>query len=409
MKAASDELVETHHGKAIAVGPEGAGASKSLRGTSVPAASAAEERENSALGAGGVDPRALDPFHLVGHVIGPTNLLELVACPCCQQCFDDLDGGIDQETLVEPLCIGRGAVVGSGRFSPQAARHSSILTARESDEDHDDGDHDENGDDDAIEEEDDLLPGVLGAGVHYVPKSVLVEGWLHKKGTGKDWLGSRAWKARWARLALAKVDGYESEVPIMLIYWYPSSSQASTVILLDDTVVLSLELEDKDRWNSHRFEIRHVQKQDTSGSELVATTRTFSAPQKGRDAWVYAISQALLSYEKQKDKHRKLAQIHRAEAIVRRSRSPDGSSRSNSPTYDEVWTGDRFVTVELRKPCSPPSSPRSPSSSSSAGLHQQHPLSPNLPRPKARRPSGSSAGTKVAPLSQPRLLRQPSF
>jgi hypothetical protein len=197
----------------------------------------------------------------------------------------------------------------------------------------------------------------------------------------------------------------------MLIYWYPSSAQASTVILLDDTVVLSLDLEDKERRNSHRFEIRHVHKQDSGGSEPIATTRTFSAPQKGRDAWVYAISQALLSYEKQKDKHRKRAQMHRAEAIVRRSRSPDAGHRSNSPTYDEVWTGDRFVTVELRKPCSPSSSPRSPSSPTTSAPQQQtqHPSSPNLPRPKARRPPGSGAGAKVAPLSQPRLLRQPSF
>jgi hypothetical protein len=64
---------------------------------------------------------------------------------------------------------------------------------------------------------------------------VLVEGWLHKKGTGHDWLSSRAWKARWARLALAKVQGYDSEVPL-LIYWFPPRV-ATTAIVLDSTVV----------------------------------------------------------------------------------------------------------------------------------------------------------------------------
>jgi hypothetical protein len=73
-----------------------------------------------------------------------------------------------------------------------------------------------------MQEDDDLMTGVLAAGQEYTPKRVLVEGWLHKKGTGHDWLSSRAWKARWARLALAKVQGYDSEVPL-LIYWFPSS------------------------------------------------------------------------------------------------------------------------------------------------------------------------------------------
>lgn len=394
MKVPTSELLATHRGK------EGSGAAPSLpldrkgQAGRASAFTAAEERESSGAadqeqqvadesspskGLLARDPRAHDPFHLVGHVIGPTSLLELVSCPCCQQCFDDAEAS--HSTLNEPLCIGR-------HFSPQTARDRSLLTANEPVDDAED----------EIEDDDDLLPGVLAAGVHYTPKRVLVEGWLHKKGTGKDWLGSRAWKPRWARLALARVDGYDSEVPIMLIYWYQSSAHASTVILLDSTVVLAVDLDDKDRWNAHRFEIRHVQKQDN----VELATRTFSAPQKGRDAWVYAISQALLSYEKQKDKHRKIAQMHRAEALARRSRSPDRSAVS-SPTYDEVWTGDRFVTVERRRPSSPPSSPVSSSLRSS----MKHPTSPNLPRPKSRAVSGTpAAARKVAPLEQTGLLCQ---
>jgi hypothetical protein len=400
MKAPTSELVATHHrgkagGSSSAAAPSSPVDRKRQQAGRASILAAAEERESSgavdqdqqvaeesspSAGLLARDPRANDPFHLVGHVIGPTSLLELVSCPCCQQCFDDPEAS--HSTINEPLCIGRHS------FSPQTARDRSLLTANEPVDE----------DEDEIEDDDDLLPGVLAAGVHYTPKRVLVEGWLHKKGTGKDWLGSRAWKPRWARLALARVDGYDSEVPIMLIYWYQSSAHASTVIVLDSTVVLSVDLDDKDRWNSHRFEIRHVQKQDN----VALATRTFSAPQKGRDAWVYAISQALLSYEKQKDKHRKIAQMHRAEELARRSRSPDRSSAS-SPTYDEVWTGDRFVTVERRRPSSPPSSPVNSSLRSS----MKQPTSPNLPRPKSRVGSGTASATrKVAPLEQTGLMCQ---
>jgi hypothetical protein len=45
-------------------------------------------------------------------------------------------------------------------------------------------------DDAAMQEDDDLMTGAA-AGQEYTPKRVLVEGWLHKKGTGHDWLSSR--------------------------------------------------------------------------------------------------------------------------------------------------------------------------------------------------------------------------
>ena len=61
--------------------------------------------------------------------------------------------------------------------------------------------------DDSYEErrEDDLEPGVLANGVPYVPTQVLVEGWLEKKGTGKDFFGSRKWKRRYARLVVSLI------------------------------------------------------------------------------------------------------------------------------------------------------------------------------------------------------------
>lgn len=310
--------------------------------------------------------------HFAGLVIGPTNLYDLVSCPCCHQCFDDTQMG----TLNEPVCTGR-------HLSPYAARNRSLVT-------------EESDDDDDIEDDDDVLPGVLAEGVRYSPKRILVEGWLHKKGTGKDWLGSRAWKPRWARLILARVDGFDIDVPLLLIYWFPASATVSTAIVLDSTVVMPVDTEDKGRWNSFRFEIRHIPKHEYNKQPLA--TRMFTAPRKGRDAWVYAISQALLSYEKEKDKARKTATMQMIESVSpRRSKSPD---RVISPSYDDVWTGgDNFGNAEQKKlsPSSPPPALRTRSP-------MQHTGSPPLPRPQPRRPSARSETAKPAG-----LLMQPSL
>lgn len=53
-----------------------------------------------------------------------------------------------------------------------------------------------------MDEEDSLMPGILADGDTYHVKKVLVQGWVYKKGTGLDWIGSRAWKARWACLVV---------------------------------------------------------------------------------------------------------------------------------------------------------------------------------------------------------------
>ena len=285
---------------------------------------------------------SLDNF--VGAVIGPTNLMELVSCPCCQQDLNELPR---QKTLNEP--------------EPVTKQQESLFDGEEEDDE---------------DEEEDALPGVLASGLQYHPKRILVEGWLHKKGTGNDWLASRGWKARWTRLVLAKVDGYDIETPLLLIYWYPSSVQASTVIVLDSTVVLAVDLEDKKRWNSHRFEIRHA---TTRENTTLPVTRTFSAPKQGRDAWVYAISQALLMHEKQKAKARK-SQPSVCDSSFRpiSPSSMDHRPTSPSTTFDEVWTGNGFVTVETRVPTSPPSSPPPV-----RPRQMMSPSSPGLPRPQA--------------------------
>jgi hypothetical protein len=49
-----------------------------------------------------------------------------------------------------------------------------------------------------------MLPGVLGAGMAYTVKETLIQGYIEKKGSGFDWLGSRAWKRRWAVLVVRR-------------------------------------------------------------------------------------------------------------------------------------------------------------------------------------------------------------
>ena len=338
-------------------------------------------------------------------VIGPKSLIELVAsCPCCYQSL--FDEPMNSSTMYRTINYDK---ITAHHYLPDEhvritqaqSRRLSLIK-------------DDSVDDEDEEDELDILPGVLDAGVHYTPTRILAEGWLHKKGTGRDWMGSRAWKARWARLALASVEGYGFDVPLLLIYWYPASAIASTVITLDSTVVLSVDKEDKERWNACRFEIRHVTKSEEEGNDQEShITRTFSAPRKGRDAWVYAISQALLSYEKQKDRARKQAARHAAEIRFLKAQS---LRESASPTFDDVWTGDRFVKVEVRGG-SPSSSPQ-PGVLSIRGATS--PSSPRLPRPSKRvspqsdtktgattklKDSTGSSSIRPAPTS----LAQPSF
>ncbi|GAX10059.1 hypothetical protein FisN_25Lu105 [Fistulifera solaris] len=198
-------------------------------------------------------------------------MTEKPKCPCCQQSFDNT-----LSTLSEPLL----------------PLHQTPSLFSSSDEDNSD-----------VENVDgDLLPGTLTAGIKYYPTSVVVQGWLHKKGTGNDWLGNTSWKARWARMIMAKVDGYNCEVPLLQLYWHSSAPMPSTVILLESTVVLAMDLSDKDQWDSSQFEIRHAA---TKENPTISATRIFAAPKHSRDVWVYMISEALFSFEKNMAAHKR--------------------------------------------------------------------------------------------------------
>jgi hypothetical protein len=54
-----------------------------------------------------------------------------------------------------------------------------------------------------LDDEDHMMPGLLEEGISYTVRSVMAQGWIHKKGTGLDMFASRAWKARWAVLVVS--------------------------------------------------------------------------------------------------------------------------------------------------------------------------------------------------------------
>ena len=57
---------------------------------------------------------------------------------------------------------------------------------------------------DDMDEEGSTTPGLLSGGIPYTVTNRLVQGWVHKKGSGQDWVGSKAWKPRWAVLSVSE-------------------------------------------------------------------------------------------------------------------------------------------------------------------------------------------------------------
>lgn len=129
-------------------------------------------------------------------------------------------------------------------------------------------------------------------------------------------------------------------MPLLLVYWLPYSETPSTVISLDSTVVLPVDRPDHS-WNKYCFNVIHA-KGDTN-----ETTRSFTVAQKGRDAWVLAINQALLHHEKQKS---------RAKIEAAMCRTPRSTLLNTG-----VMMGESFVEASLSptRAISTPLSPRS--------------------------------------------------
>jgi hypothetical protein len=281
--------------------------------------------------------------------------LDVISCPCYQQCLYENNRTTESKDLIVlnhyddiPSTPTNNILV-----LPKIRSFSLFTTTNDLENDEDDEKEEE------FQLDEELMTGTLddGSGAHYRITQIIVEGWLHKKGTGHDWIGSRGWKARWARLAIGYIEGYDNvEVPLLGISWFPTSASYSTVIVLDSAVVLAVDLPNKDK--PHRFEVRHASTKRNNSS--LPVTRTFTAAsRKARDAWVYAISQALLSYEKEKAALRKVQQQGNSPTKSRSSYSHQqqlqaaSSLSQKTRDYDEKWLNDRYPPPTRRRSPSP--------------------------------------------------------
>lgn len=286
----------------------------------------------------------LDPSLIKGGVIGPMDLRDgSLACPCCRR-----------------------YVAADGKQISDAARSTIPLVERHHG-------HNKNKKEEHHEKDDEEsnLSGLLNRGSEYLITKELASGWVHKKGSGNDWFGSRAWKPRWARLVLAKVSGFDVDVPLLLIYWYTSSPKPSTIIMLDSTVIMPVDRfkeKDKDgqnkaQWNTYCFDVVHVKKGSPDAiKKQEKVTRTFTVPRKERNEWVFAISQALMDYEKRSMKARS-----------ERARSPLAVERD-----DGRWGGGRGRAPDRLPPRSPP---RRANVRRSPSPNIRRAVSPLAPRP----------------------------
>ena len=103
-------------------------------------------------------------------------------CPCCNR---------QLRCAVQQQVVGGNVVVQRSRRT-----YDSLFDIRD-----DDSDEDPNKED--LDELDRMLPGVLAKGIAYTVKSVIAQGYVDKKGSGFDWIMSRAWKGRWAVLVVS--------------------------------------------------------------------------------------------------------------------------------------------------------------------------------------------------------------
>lgn len=108
-------------------------------------------------------------------------------CPCCQRARHDDEG---RETLNEPAVWSRRESYHQFQERQKAALESAAVPSKKQSSAY-------------FDEERDSQPGVLDSGVEYKPKRVLAEGIINKKGTGRDWFGSRSWKPRYCRLVVS--------------------------------------------------------------------------------------------------------------------------------------------------------------------------------------------------------------
>jgi hypothetical protein len=122
---------------------------------------------------------------LPGHKVpSSTNDIEVVrsasglgmpSCPCCNKDLKD-----EMETLGDTGCKVYGCM-----FDDDGTETETCTSCDDTDE------------------EGSTVPGLSRGRIPYMVTNNLVQGWILKKGTGKDWVGSTAWKPRWAVLSVS--------------------------------------------------------------------------------------------------------------------------------------------------------------------------------------------------------------
>ena len=215
----------------------------------------------------------------------------------------------------------------------------------------------------------------------YTIRETIVQGWLHKKGSGEDWAKRRWWKPRWVTLALAtKADGTEDgcdAVLILLSHRAPGVPYPVGILeLTKSTVVMAIERRPKnepdaceDAWNRHCFRVIQA------GSESLQT-RVFTAPLQDRNEWVFALNQALIDHQNRTRNN--AGRRQEAQARPSRRRINLASMRNVMDVDDEV---DRINATGSR-----PSRARSPSPAGRSGhggivTRDRPPTSPTPRRP----------------------------
>lgn len=129
------------------------------------------------------------------------------------------------------------------------------------------------------------------ASLEYEIKSVLMESWMEKKGSGLDIFGNKSWKSRWCQLVSCHVPGFQVDVPVLLVSWHYSMPLPSTIIVLDEKLAISKHHEDKTKFC---FDVVAKEKPVT---KMMARTFSVSTSEE-RDEWIQGINKATQLFHK---------------------------------------------------------------------------------------------------------------
>lgn len=138
---------------------------------------------------------------------------------------------------------------------------------------------------------------IASANLEYEIKSILMESWIEKKGSGRDLFGNKSWKSRWCQLALARVPNYQVDVPILLVSWHYSMPMPSTIIVLDEKLAIS-----KINENQMKFCFDVVAKEKPM-TKMMARTFSVSSSEH-RDKWIQGINNAIQQFDNARKAYR---------------------------------------------------------------------------------------------------------